>query len=172
MVKPGNSDPAIQTLFQLALKQQAVGEQTNRLIQSMLDDIRGVQQSGEKLAILANRIETIERSCGECKGSTLAQVRELDLKREANKDRISQVEQSCLQQVSALRSELHRGLQQADEQLRNKLDSSVGTVERVISELREKVAFNAGKFGGIVALVISIVAMLLQYVLSHPSSKP
>lgn len=172
MVKPGNSDPAIQTLFQLALKQQAVGEQTNRLMQSMLDDIRGVQQSGEKLAILANRIETIERSCGECKGSMLAQVRELDLKREANKDRISQVEQSYLQQVSALRSELHRELQQADEQLRNKLDSSVGTVERVISELREKVAFNAGKFGGIVALVISIVAMLLQYVLSHPSSKP
>lgn len=167
MVKPNSDSAAIQTLFQLIVKQQQVSEQTNRLVQDMLTDVRGAQNLGEKLAILINRVETLERGRTECMGSVMAQLRDLDSKREFNKDRIAQVEQSCLQQLSSLKADLQKELQRSDEELRDRLDDSVNPVEKVISELREKIAFNAGKYGGLVALIISMLMMLVQWVISH-----
>lgn len=171
MVKPNSDSAAIQTLFQLIVKQQQVSEQTNRLVQDMLTDVRGAQNLGEKLAILSNRVENLERGRTECMGSVMAQLRDLDSKRELNKDRIAQVEQSCLQKLSSLKADLQRELQQSDEELRERVDQTVDPVEKLIGEMREKIAFNAGKYGGIVALVISLVTLLLQYILNHPIPK-
>lgn len=168
MVK-SDGDSAIQTLFELAVKQQTVSEQTNRLVQSMLDDVRGAQQLGERLAILINRVETLERGRTECMSSVMAQLRDLDLKREQNKDKINQVEQDLSRQLSTLKTELHMELKRSDEELRDKVDETVDPVERVIGEMREKIAFNAGKYGGAVALIISLLMMLVQYVLTHPT---
>lgn len=174
MVKPNSDSAAIQTLFQLIVKQQQVSEQTNRLVQDMLADVRGAQSLGERIAILINRVETLERGRTECMASVMAQLRDLDSKRELNKDRIAQVEQSLTQQVASLRSDLQKDLQRSDEELRDRLDDSVNPVEKVISELREKIAFNAGKYGGLVALIISVLMMLVQWVLTHGahSTKP
>lgn len=172
MVKPNSDSAAIQTLFQLIVKQQQVSEQTNRLVQDMLSDIRGAQNLGEKIAILINRVETLERGRTECMGSVMAQLRDLDSKRELNKDRIAQVEQLCVQQVATLKAEMQKDLKRSDEELRERVDQTVDPVEKLIGEMREKIAFSAGKYGGLVALIISLVAMLLQYVLTHPIPSP
>ena len=174
MVKPNSDSAAIQTLFQLIVKQQQVSEQTNRLVQDMLADVRGAQSLGERIAILINRVETLELGRTDCMASLMAQLRDMDSKRELNKYRIAQVEQSLTQQVASLRSDLQKDLQRSDEELRDRLDDSVNPVEKVISELREKIAFNAGKYGGLVALIISVLMMLVQWVLTHGahSTKP
>lgn len=171
-------DP-LPTIFQLLIKQQRVSEQTNRLIESMVSDVSKAREQSERLAILVNRVENIEKSQiefdrrrVECVASVVDQFRDLDAKREANKDRIAQVEQELMKQISTMRSEIQKELQRSDEELRDKVEESVNPVERVISELREKIAFNAGKYGGIVALVISLLMMLMQYALTHPAPKP
>jgi hypothetical protein len=172
MVKSSDGNVALQTIFELALKQQAVSEQTNRLVQSMLDDVRGAQQIGEKIAILINRVETIERSHNECIVSITGQLRDLELKREQNKDRIAKLEQDLTCQMMDSRTEFTREIKRLDEGLRNRLDESVNPMEKIIAELREKIAYSAGKYGAGVALIISLLMMLLQYILTHPISTP
>lgn len=168
-------DP-LPTIFQLLVKQQRVSEQTNRLVESMVSDVGKAREQSERIAILANRVDTLERSAmeierkrTECIASVVEQFRDLDSKREQNKDRIAQVEQDLTRQILALKSEFARELQRSDEELRDRVEESVNPVESVISELREKIAFNAGKYGGIVALVISILMMLIQWVITHPA---
>lgn len=168
------TDP-LPTIFNLLVKQQRVSEQTNRLIESMVSDVSKAREQSERLAILANRVENLERSSIEfdrrrtdCMASVVDQFRSLEAKREQNKDRIALLEQELTRQVLALKSEFTEKLQRSDEELRDKVDESVNPVESIVSELREKIAFNAGKYGGIVALVISILMMLIQWVISHP----
>ena len=88
-----------------------------------------------------------------------------------DKDRIALVEQELTKQISTLKNEMRQELRRSDEELRDKLDESVDPVESIVSELREKIAFNAGKYGGLVALVISLLMMLVQYILNHPIPK-
>ncbi len=168
------------TIFQLLVRQQRVSKQTNRLVESMIADVSKAREQSERIAILTNRIETVERTIldfdrkrSECIASMVDQMRELEAKREANKDRIAFVEQELTRQIAAIRSEFARELQRSDEEMREKVDQSVNPVESIVAELREKIAFNAGKYGGIVDLVISILMMLLQWVITHPPhSKP
>lgn len=152
------------TIFNLIVKQQAVSEQTNRLVEGIMNDVSKVREQSERLAILVNRVETMERAVAElsklrndCVSGLTEQIKSLDQKREENKDRITQVEQRIGREISQLRSDYMKDL-----------DNQMNPVEAVISELREKVALNAGKYGGAVALVISLVMMLIQWVMSHP----
>lgn len=163
------------TIFSLLVKQQRVSEQTNRLIKSMVSDVSKAREQSEKLAILANRVENLERASMEferrrndCIASVLEQFRAVEIKREENKDRIAQLERDLSRQIGSLKAEFAKELQRSDEELRDKLDESVNPVESLVSELREKIAFNAGKYGGIVALVISLLMMLVQWVITHP----
>lgn len=173
-----DKDP-LPTIFQLLIKQQRVSEQTNRLIESMVGDVSKAREQSERLAILINRVENLERGQvdferrrTECMASVVEQFRDLDGKREQNKDKISQVEQSLLQQIATLKAEMQKDLKRSDEELRERVDQTVDPVEKLIGEMREKIAFSAGKYGGLVALIISLVAMLLQYVLTHPIPSP
>lgn len=152
------------TIFNLIVKQQAVSEQTNRLVEGIMNDVSKVREQSERLAILVNRVETMERAVAElaklrndCVAGLTEQIKSLDQKREENKDRIAKVEQRISREISELRSDYMKDL-----------DNQMNPVEAVISELREKVALNAGKYGGAVALVISLVMMLIQWVMSHP----
>jgi DNA anti-recombination protein RmuC len=152
------------TIFNLIVKQQAVSEQTNRLVEGIMNDVSKVREQSEKLAILMNRVENMERSVTElaklrndCISAVTDQIKALDQKREENKDRIARVEQQFNRDLSELRSDYMKDL-----------DKQMNPVETIISELREKIAFNAGKYGGAVALVISLVMMLIQWTISHP----
>ena len=150
------------------MKQQKVSEQTNQLVESMLQDVRKAREQSERLAILANRVETLERAQTdwdrkrtECMVSVNEQLRDLEVKREQNKDKIYELEQSLLNRLSTLKSEVHSDLK-----------SAVDPVGSVVGELREKIAFSAGKYGAVVALVISMVMMLVQYLLTHHTGVP
>lgn len=167
-------DP-LPTIFSLLVKQQRVSEQTNRLIESMVSDVGKAREQSEKLAILANRVENLERACmeferrrTECIASVLDQFRAAEIKREENKDRIAQLERDLSRQMGSLKSEFAKELQRVDEEMRDRLDDSVNPVETLVSELREKIAFNAGKYGGMAALIVSLVMMLIQWVMTHP----
>lgn len=173
-VDVGGKDP-LPTIFQLLVKQQRVSEQTNRLVESMVSDVSKAREQSEKIAILSNRVENLERSMldfdrrrTQCIASLVEQFRDLEMKREQNKDRICQVEQELTRQLLACKSDLAKEIQRSDEELRDRVDESVNPVEKIISELREKIAFNAGKYGAMVALVISILMMLIQWVINHP----
>lgn len=158
-----NRDDPLPTIFNLIVKQQRVSEQTNRLMEGIMTDVSKVRDQSEKLAILINRVETIERSIADmaklrndCITSMTEKIKMLDEKREQNKDRISMLEQQFNRQMGEIRSDYMKDL-----------DKQIDPVEAVISDLREKVAFNAGKYGGIVALVISLIMMLVQWVITH-----
>jgi len=173
--KLNEKDP-LPHIFQLLLKQQRVSEQTQRLVESMVGDVSKAREQSEKIAIMANRIETLERSAVdfdrkrvECIASMVEQFRDLEGKREQNKDRINQVEQEMFRQIAQAKSELTKEMARSEEELRHSIEDAVDPLEKDMAGLREKIAHIAGKYGGIVALVISIVMMIVQWVISHPA---
>jgi len=172
---PNEKDP-LPTIFQLLVKQQRVSEQTNRLVESMVNDVSKAREQSEKIAILVNRVENLERSAlefdrrrTECVASVVEQFRDLEAKREQNKDRIAQLEQELTRQISSLKAEIGKEIQRSDEELRHGVEEAVRPIQKDVSDLREKIAYNGGKYGGIVALVISLIMMLIQWVISHPT---
>lgn len=146
------ADETLQAIYQLLLKQQKLAEDTARLVDALVSDVGRTRDHSERLAIVMNRVDSIERMTAEwdrkrseCSSSVIQQIQQLETKREATKDRISQIELD----------------------LQRRMSDSINPVEKAISELREKIAFNAGKYGGIVALIISVLMMLVQWVIGH-----
>lgn len=163
----GDRDP-LQAIYQLLLRQQNISEETNRLVDALVADVGRARDHGERIAILCSRIEHIEKSHvewdrkrSECMASVSEQLKQIETRREAIKDRVSQLEQSMIRELS-----------ECKERIRVTIDQSITPVERIVSELREKVAMNAGKYGAIVALITSVLFMLLQWVISHPQALP
>lgn len=161
-------DDQIQAIYQLLLKQQRIGEDTTGLVDSIVKDLAKTREYGERLAIIASRLETLERVTNEwdrkrndCSTAILQQLQAIEAKREQTKDRIAQLESTMAREVG-----------NCGDRIRLTTDSIISPLEKTIGELREKTAFNAGKYGAVVALITSVLMMLLQYILTHPVTIP
>ena len=162
------ADDPLQSIYQLLLRQQKISEDTARLVDSMVSDVGRSRDHGERLAIILNRLDNLEHMAGdwerkrtECSASIYQQLQQLEVKREANKDR-----------MLALEASVARDINECREKTRAILDQAINPVETCLTELREKVATSAGKYGAIVALITSVLLMLLQWVISHPHTPP
>jgi hypothetical protein len=77
---------------------QRVAERTGDLVESLVQDLAKMKDQSERLAVMASRLDALERHvsesdkhCDICQKDIITQMKELERKREENKDKIIKV---------------------------------------------------------------------------------
>lgn len=150
-------------MLKLLYDQQKTSERTGSLVESMAMDMVRFREQSEKIAIITSRIDSMEDDIHNmeikrtsCAQSMADQIRQLEQKREQNKDSINSVEHKLTMQIGVIKDRMQENIQTMDARITAKLD-----------DLKEKLAYSSGKYGGIVALLTSLIAMALNWILSH-----
>lgn len=161
-------------ILSLLVKQQRLSENTSKLVESMVSDVGKFREHSERLAIVSNKLDTLEkvvsdydRRRADCIQQVTDQFRESEVKREQNKDRTVALEQALANQVLTLRNDLTARLRDQEKDLLEKIDEKHDETVEILTTVREKVASLAGKYGAIVAGVVSIGMMILKWVIDH-----
>ena len=144
------------TILNLLVKQQRLSENTSRLVESMIADVGRFREQSERLAIVSNRLDTLEMAVSEydrrridCIQQVTEQFRQSEIKREQNKDRTVALEQALANQVLTLRNDLTARLRDQEKDLLEKIDEKHDETVEILTTVREKVASLAGKYGEI-----------------------
>jgi hypothetical protein len=151
------------TILTLLTKQQRITEHTSRLVESMVTDVSRFREQSERLAIISNKLDTLERVAGDfdrkrmdCLQNVAEQFRSLEEKREQNKDRIGLVEMQLADRIHEI-----------ELTLLNRTEDDRKELETMISNVRVNVASVAAKYGGVVAVLVSLLIGLIQWALGH-----
>lgn len=151
-------------ILQLLRDQQKTSERTADLVESMTREL-GVRfrEQSERIAIITSRLEALEDDVNDfeqkrtsCIQTVNEQLRNLEQKREQNKDSINAVEQKLTQQINVVKDKVQENIQAVENRLSVKL-----------GEVKEKMAYSSGKYGAIAALVTSLIMMALNWILAH-----
>ncbi len=153
----------LQDILALLSRQQRVSEHTSHLVESMVGDVGRFREQSERLAILHNRIEAIERIVADfdrrrldCIENVSEQFQRMDEKRENTKDRIAEIEKRLESRIYEIELTLRES--SCDERK---------DLEKMISDVRVDVATVAAKYGSVVAVVVSLVIALVQWAMGH-----
>jgi hypothetical protein len=156
------------TILTLLTKQQRITEHTSRLIESMVADVSRFREQSERLAIMSNKLDTLERLAGDfdkkrmdCVQNVAEQFRLMEEKREQNKDRIGVVEKQLADRIHEI-----------ELALLNRTEDDRKELEAMISNVRVNVASVAAKYGGVVAVLVSLLVGLIQWALGHGHMPP
>jgi hypothetical protein len=151
------------TILTLLTKQQQITEHTSRLVENMVADVSRFREQSERLAIMSNKLDTLERLAVDfdrkrldCLQHVADQFRSLDEKREQNKDRIGLVEKQLADRIHEI-----------ELALLNRTEDDRKELEAMISNVRVNVASVAAKYGGVVAILVSLLVGLIQWALGH-----
>ncbi|GKT06958.1 hypothetical protein DSTSK_02630 [Desulforhabdus sp. TSK] len=157
-------------ILDLIMRQQKASEQTGNLLESLMSEMARIRRQCEGIGALAARIENVERflrSVDQQRLDTMAkcadEFRELNRKREEIKDGLASVERSLERQISAFRDDLVKDLDLRDRELRAKIEAIESPLSKSINELREKMAYSAGKYGGIAAVLVLVAQWVLGW---------
>lgn len=175
---PTTDREILPTILNLLVKQQRLSENTSRLVESMVADVGKFREQSERLAIMANKLDHLERSAGdydrrrsECLQQLADKFEQVETRREQNKDRIIALEQSVHAQISALRGELHNGLRDHERALVEKIEQKHDEVSREASRLKERIGHMAGRYGAIASAGVSMGLLFLKWLIDHQGAK-
>lgn len=162
------------TILSLLVKQQRLSENTSKLVESMVSDVGKFREQSERLAIVSNKLDTLEKTVtdydrrrADCIQQVTEQFRQSELKREANKDRTVALEQALSSQIASLKIEMDGKLRAQEKDLIKMMEEKHDETIEVMTTIREKIATLAGKYGAIVAGVVSIGMMILKWIIDH-----
>jgi len=153
---PKSSD-VLPAIFQLLKEQQRVSERTGELVESIVRDISRLREQSERIAILTNRMDGVEKAMEDfnekrmaCLENVAENFRMAEDKRERNKDKIVELGQRFSDQCA---------------QIREHVATQIRGLESQITTTREKVAYSAGVYGAIAAILASLISFLLQHLI-------
>jgi len=156
----------IVAVFEMIQDQQKVTRRTGQLLENLMIDLSKVRGASEQVAILAARIEEVERArkaceagSKECKNNFCRMLDEQESKRELNKDKITGLELQHQKDIEAIRRELQTELLAEIVKLR----LSMQLLTTSLADYKEKMAWKAGGIGGTVALIVSLLMGLLAW---------
>ncbi|MHC1742982.1 MAG: hypothetical protein AB9873_08120 [Syntrophobacteraceae bacterium] len=156
------------TILTLLTKQQRIIEHTSRLVESRVADVGHFREQSERLAILTQKLDSLEKLAADfdkkrldCIQNVAEQFRLLEEKREQNKDRIGLVEKQLADRVHEI-----------ELALLNRTEDDRKELEGMISNVCVDVASVAAKYGGVVAVLVSLLVGLIQWALGHAHSSP
>jgi hypothetical protein len=151
------------TILALLTKQQRIAEHTSRLVENMVADVSRFHEQSERLAIIAQKLDTLEKLAADfdkkrldCLQNVAEQFRLLEEKREQNKDRIGLVEKQLADRIHEI-----------ELALLNRTEDDRKELEAMIANVRVNVASVAAKYGGVVAILVSMLMGVLQWALGH-----
>lgn len=149
-------------------KQQRITEHTSRLAESMVADVGRFREQSERLAIMSNKLDTLEKLSADfdrkrldCIQNVAEQFRSLEEKRERHKDRIGLVEKQLANRIHEI-----------DLALLNRTEDNPKELEAMIATVRVNVASVATKYGGVLAILVSRLVGLIQWALRHAHTPP
>lgn len=161
MTANGKSD--MEQVFQALRDSQKVTERTSNLIESVLKDVQRMREQSETLAVIKSRLDALEtlvrereKGCGPCQKDLEDQIRDLDKRREENKDRIAEVERLLATKIETVK-----------EGLQAKMDKHEVESTGKFMTLSDKVSAQGGKYGAIASIVISLIFLALNWILHH-----
>lgn len=153
----------ISNILNLLAKQQLMSENISKLVESMVNEIGKFREQSERLAIVTNKMDGIEKIVSLCdaRRSSCAQriseqFTQFDNKREQNKDRIAHLEHEMGSALPKLRNELE-----------NRIREHEKCVFQEFSSIRESIGFMAGKYGAVTAGAVSVVMLVLKWIFDH-----
>jgi hypothetical protein len=156
------------TILTLLTKQQRITEHTSRLVENMVADVSRFREQSERLAIMTQKLDSLEKLAADfdkkrldCIQNVAEQFRLLEEKREQNKDRIGLVEKQLADRIHEI--ELAS---------LNRTEDDRKELEAMISNVRVNVATVAAKYGGVVAILVSLLVGLIQWALGHAHTPP
>lgn len=162
------------TILSLLLKQQRLSENTSRLVESMVSDVGRYREQSERLAIVSNKLDTLEKLVSDydrrridCIQQVTEQFRQSEIKREQNKDRTVALEQALASEIASLRNELGGKLREQEKEILERIEEKHDEAAETMTKIRENIAALAGKYGAIVAGIVSIGLMILKWVIDH-----
>jgi hypothetical protein len=97
----------------------------------------------------------------DCIQNVAEQFRAMDDKREQNKDRIGLAERQLADRIHEI-----------ELPLLNRTEDDRKELEAVISNVRVNIASVAAKYGGVVAILVSLLVGLIQWALGHAHTPP
>lgn len=162
------------TILNLLVKQQRLSENTSKLVESMVSDVGKFREQSERIAIISNKIDGLERFTvdyekirNQCLQQMSEQFRQMELKREHNKDRINALEQAMTTNVAALREDFSERMRQQEKALLEMIDDESKESLKAVSKIETEIGSMAGKYGAYSAVIISIGMMVLKWVIDH-----
>lgn len=167
-IRGAHKKDILPTILTLLTKQQRITEHTSRLVESMVSDISRFREQSERFAIMSNKLDNLEKLAADfdkkrmdCLQNVAEQFRSMEDKREQNKDRIAEVEKRLGERIYEI-----------ELALRDQADGDRKEIDRIIGDVRVNVASVAARYGGVVAIIISLLVGLLQWALGHAHSSP
>jgi hypothetical protein len=162
------SSDILPAIFQLLQEQQRVSERTGELVESIVRDISRLREQSERIAILTNRMDGVEKAMEDfnekrmaCLENVAKSFRMADEKRERNKDKIIEISQQFSDQCIQIREQFSAKIQVIEKDCSEKIRG----LESQITTTREKVAYSAGGYGAIAAILASLISFLLQHLI-------
>lgn len=171
----------IAEVLKMLQDQQKLTQKTGQLVESLTVDLSRLRGSSDQVGLLQARLDSLERECKNhvadsktCQERVGKLIRELEVKREANKDRITDMEKKHEIDLSKMKAELEEVIEEAVERLRDKTaqraegqKKDIDENTKALSDFKEKIAWQAGKIGAVAGIGMSLALWLLKYLIEH-----
>lgn len=161
---PTSQDKELVTaVFQLLQDQNKLAKKTSDLLETVLQDMHKYREQSERFIQLEGKLDGIiksfngfEKRCAECSKECEDRFRDLEKRREENKDKITELSLVHANNLGIIK-----------ELMNEKFEKTKAEFVSKHEVLLKDVATTSGKYGGLVAFILSLVMMLLQWVITH-----
>lgn len=169
----------IVSVLRMLQDQQKLTEKTSQLVENLTQDLSRLRGSSDQVGALQVRLESLEREAKnhlsdskDCQERISRMLYALDGKREQNKDRIAELEKKHEIDMSKLRTELETVIETVTDKVGSKAEQTAEKQGKDIkenlqsfTEFKEKFAWQAGKFGAMAGIGMSILLFILKYLI-------
>lgn len=164
MNSPAPNDKMVaDAVFQLLADQNTLAKKTGDLLECVLHDVHRYKEQVERLVHLETKIESVhkniqdfERMRNDCISECEQRFKELEKRREENKDKITELALVRANDLALIKDLMNEKIDRAKAELVVKYDATAKDVATI-----------AGKYGGLVAVILSLLMMLLQWIITN-----
>jgi DNA repair exonuclease SbcCD ATPase subunit len=172
-------DPSdLASLLRLVLEQQ---RGIRDLIEDITKDIDHLKEKSDNISVIKTKLESLEKNlngCQSAKGDCQTRIErvfsEIIQKREGLNQKIASVELELTKRIESNSRECANNLERVRSELENKHEKKSEIIFDSIKDLQQdvkKLTGEAGKYGGIIALIVSIIMFLAKALWDHTFKK-
>lgn len=170
-----NFNSNIASLIRLVLEQQ---KGIRDLVEDITKDIEELRHSNSEFSVIKTKFDIInkefdneKRIRSDCQRSVDARLTDISNKREKITDKLSFLENELNKTIRDIEVRLRAEFESKIECKTKSLSDSIKETQTDIKALNKSVAFDSGKYGGIVSIIITIVMFLMKAIWDHVVKK-
>lgn len=162
-------------------QQRAIRE----LIEDVIKDIDSLKHLGESIAVIKSKLETFDKEFesekrirAECQARCDRNFSEITQKRELIHSKIADIDKNINDRIYAQYDKLRNELENKIDSKINKLgdaikdvkDKELKTIQDKVDNLVKTTSYEAGKYGGIVSIIIMLIMFVIKALWEHIKS--